>query len=131
MEIVQLVNIILPLALIITISVSVILYSRRKNEKTDYEKEMKRLRQLLLKGKLDRKSFLRVRDNLKVEELFADETKRLDNMLMQKSIDSETYRRMKKILKMSFTKKLDKINMKNNYVNPKQTSKNEANLNKM
>jgi len=122
MEIVQLSTIILPLATIITILVSVILYLRRKNEGTDYEKEMKRLRQLLLKGKLDRKSFLRVRDNLKVEALFADEIKRLDNMLTQKSIDSETYRRMKKILEMSFTEKLEIINMKYKYVNPEYTS---------
>ena len=122
MEIVQLSNIILPLTIIITILISVILYLRRKNEGTDYEKEMKRLRQLLLKGKLDRKSFLRVRDNLKVEALFADEIKRLDNMLTQKSIDSESHRRMKKILEMSFTEKLEIINMKYNYVNPKRTS---------
>ena len=114
MEIVQLSNIILPLAIIITILISIILYLRRKNEGTDYEKEMKRLRQLLLKGKLDRKSFLRTRDNLKVEEHFADEIKRLDNMLMQKHIDSETCRRMKKILEMSFTEKIENINIKYN-----------------
>ena len=122
MEIVQLNTIIIPLSIIITILVSVILYLRRKNEGTDYEKEMKRLRQLLLKGKLDRKSFLRVRDNLKVEALFADENKRLDNMLTQKSIDSESYRRMKKILEMSFTEKLEIINRKYKYVNQKRTS---------
>jgi len=129
MEIVQLVNIILPLSIIITILVSAILYFRRTNEGTDYEMEMKRFRQLLLKGKLDRKSFLRVRDNLKVEDLFADETKRLDDMLMQKSIDSETCRRMKKILEMSFTEKLERINMKYNYVNPKHTSPKSFNSN--
>ena len=91
MEISQLGNIQLPFAIIITILVSVLLYFRRKNKETDYEKELKRLRQLLLKGKLDRKSFLCVRDNLKVENLLTDESKRLDNMLMQKSIDSETH----------------------------------------
>ncbi|MFC1486589.1 hypothetical protein ACFLRN_02715 [Thermoproteota archaeon] len=122
MEIVQLSTIIFPLTIIITILVSVILYLRRKNEGTDYEKEMKRLRQLLLKGKLDRKSFLRVRDNLKVEALFADEIKRLDNMLTQKSIDSESHRRMKKILEMSFTEKLEIIDRKYKYVNQKRTS---------
>ena len=108
------------------------MHFRRTNEGTDYEKEMKRLRQLVLKGKLDRKSFLRVRDSLKIEDLFADENKRLDDMLMQKSIDSETCRRMKKILEMSFTEKLERIDMKYNYVNPKtHFEKHVANLNKM
>ena len=114
MEFTQLGTIELSLIIIITILVAVILYFRRKKEGTDYEKEMKGLRQLLLKGKLDRKSFLRTRDNLKVEALFADETKRLDDMLMQKHIDSETFRRMKKILEMSFTEKIESINMKYN-----------------
>ena len=122
MEFTELGTIELSLIIIITILVAIILYLRRKNEGTDYEKEMKRLRQLLLKGKLDRKSFLRVRDNLKVEALFADENKKLDNMLTKKSIDPESYRRMKKILEMSFTEKLEIINMKYNYVNPKRTS---------
>jgi hypothetical protein len=122
MEIVQLSSILLPLTIIIAIVISVILYNRRKNEGTDYEKEMKRLRQLLLKGKIDRKTFLRVRDNLKVEALFGDEIKRLDNMLLQKSIDSETYGRMKKILEMSFTEKIETINMKYKYADPKHTS---------
>ena len=114
MEFTELGTIELSLIIIITILVAVILYFRRKNEGTDYEKEMKGLRQLLLKGKLDRKSFLRTRDNLKVEEHFADEIKRLDNMLMQKHIDSETCRRMKKILEMSFTEKIENINIKYN-----------------
>jgi hypothetical protein len=89
MQISQLVNIQLPLAIIITILVSVLLYFRRKNGETDYEKKMKRLRQLLLKGKLDRKSFLSIQDNLKVENFHTNESRRLDNMLIQKSIDSE------------------------------------------
>jgi hypothetical protein len=123
MQSIQLINVILPLATIITLSASVLVYRSRKTKETDYEKEMKKLRQLLLKGKLDRKTFLHIRDNLKVEDLFADETQRLDNLLEQKNIDSETYRRMKTILKMSFNERLEKINLKYNYLNSSPESK--------
>ena len=123
MQSLQLINIILPLATIIAISTSVIVHRHRKTKETDYEKEMKKLRQLLLKGKLDRKTFLHIRDNLKVEDLFADETQRLDNMLEQKNIDPETYRRMKQILKMSFNERLQKINLKYNYLDSSPHSK--------
>ena len=84
---------------------------------------MRKLRQLLLKGKLDRKMFLHIRDNLKVEDLFADETQRLDNLLEEKNIDQETYRRMKQILKMSFNERLEKINLKYNYLDSTSRSK--------
>lgn len=118
------INAILPLATIITLSTAIFVHHRRKTKETDYEKEMKKLRQLLLKGKLDRKTFLHIRDNLKVEDLFADETQRLNIMLEQKNIDSETYRRMKKILKMSFNQRLEKINLKYNYLDSSPKSKN-------
>jgi hypothetical protein len=104
--------IILPLAILIAVLVILVLYLSRRTEETDYEKEMKNLRQLLLKGKLDRKTFLHIRDNLKVEDLFADETKRLDDMMKNKKMDSDTYVRMKKILEMSFSERLVKINEK-------------------
>jgi len=123
MQSLPVINIILPLATILTISTSVLIHRHRKTKETDYEKEMKKLRQLLLKGKLDRKTFLHIRDNLKVEDLFADETQRLDNMLEQKNIDPETYRRMKQILKMSFNERLEKINLKYNYLDSSPQSK--------
>ena len=63
---------------------------------------MNKLRQLLVKGKLDKKTFLHIRNNVKIEDLFADQTKRLDKMLKEKTIDSDAYIRMKKILEMSF-----------------------------
>lgn len=102
----------------------VIIFYRRKNIETNYEKEMKKLRLDLLQGKLDRKSFLYIKDNLKVEDLFGEETQRLENMFEQKSIDSETYCRMKKILSMTFNEKLQKISLKYNYTDPKITTKN-------
>jgi len=112
MESSQFFFLILPLAILIVILAVVVFYLAKRTEETDYEKEMKNLRQLLLKGKLDRKTFLHIRDNLKVEDLFADETERLDDMLKQKQMDSDTYVRMKKILEMSFNQRLEKINTK-------------------
>jgi hypothetical protein len=112
----NLLNLLLPLASIGAIAIiGILLFQRRKNDETDYEKEMKKLRQLLLKGKLDRKTFLQIRDNLRVEDIYADEIQRLDNLLQQKNIDSETHRRMKKILEMNLKERLDKISLKHNY----------------
>lgn len=115
MELSQFIFIILPLAIIISILVVVVFYLAKKNEESEYEKEIKKLRQLLLKGKLDKKQFLHIRDNLKMEDLFADETERLNNMLKHKKMDSDTYVRMKKILEMRFTERLEKINQKYNF----------------
>ncbi len=106
---------ILPLAIIIAVLVVVVFYLARRTEETDYEKEMKELRQSLLKGKLDRKTFLYIRDNLKVEDHFADESKRLDDMLKHKKMDPDTYIRMKKVLEMTFDERLVKINEKHNF----------------
>lgn len=112
------------LIVIVTILISIILLRYKKNTETNYEKEMKQLRLSFLKGKLDRKSFLYIKDNLKVEDLFGDETKRLDQMLNEKSIDPETYCRMSKILTMTFNEKLEKINLKYNYLAPKEITEN-------
>jgi len=124
MESTDLMYTILSLATIIFILISVIVYRSKKTVESDYNKKMKKLRQLLLKGKLDRKSFLHIRDNLKVEDLFGDETQRLDNMLEQKSIDSETHNRMKKILNMTFNEKMEKVNLKYNYIDLNLETKN-------
>jgi len=85
---------------------------------------MKKLRLDLLQGKLDRKSFLYIKDNLRAEDLFGEETKKLENMLKEKSIEPENYRRMKKILSMTFNEKLQKINLKYNYTDPITLAKN-------
>jgi hypothetical protein len=75
---------------------------------------MKKLRQLLVKGKLDKKTFLHIRNNVKIEDLFADQTKRLDKMLKEKTIDTDAYIRMKKILEMSFNERLEKLSERYN-----------------
>lgn len=110
----------------VTILISMILLRYRKNTETKYEKEMKQLRLSFLQGKLDRKSFLYVKDNLKVEDIFGDETQRLNQMLAEKSIDPETYCRMKKILSMTFNEKIEKINLKYNYLAPDDITENSG-----
>ena len=102
METSQFFLIVLPLASLIGILVGVVFYLGKEGEEDDYEKEMKKLRQLLLKGKLDKKTFLHIRDNLKIEDIFVDETQRLDHLLKEKTIDSDVYIRMKKILVISY-----------------------------
>ena len=106
-----------------TVIVSGIKFHYKKKNETDYEQKMKKLRQSLLQGKLDRKSFLYIKDNLKVEDVFGQEAQRLENMLKEKSIDTETYRRMKKILSMTFNEKLEKIDLKYNYTDSNTVTK--------
>ena len=103
---------ILPLAIIIAVLVAVVFYLSRKTEETNYEKEIKELRRLLIKGKLDRKSFLYIRDNLKAEDHFTDESKQLDDIMKQKKMDPDTYVRTKKILEMTYNERLVKIHEK-------------------
>ena len=103
---------ILPLAIIVAVLVVTVFYLARKTAETDYEKEIKQLRKLLLKGKLDRKTFIYIRDNLKVEYLFDDESKRLDDMLKHKKLDLTTYVRMKKALQLNINERLVKIHEK-------------------
>jgi hypothetical protein len=117
METSQFFLIVLPLAIIIGILVGVIFYLGKEGDEDDYEKEMKRLRKLFLKGKLDKETFMHIRDNLKIEDIFVDETQRLDHMLQEKAIDSDAYVRMKKILEMSFNERLEKINQKYHFDN--------------
>ena len=131
MEPSQFTYLILPLAIIIAILVGIVFYLARRNEETDYEKEMKELRRSLLKGTLDRKTFLYVRDNLKAEDLFGEESKRLDDMMKSKSLDSDTYVRMKKILELNFNERLAKINDKYNFDNSNSKSKKNGSFNKL
>jgi len=114
MEPIQFFFIVIPLALIIAILVAVIFYLSKKTEESDYEKEVKELRKCLIKQKIDRKSYLYIRDNLKTEELHSKESERLNQMFENKKMDSETYMRMKKVLEMSFNERLVKIDKKYN-----------------
>ena len=114
---------ILPLAIIISVLVTVVFYLARKTEETNYEKEIKELRQLLIKGKLDRKSFLYIRDNLKAEDHFTDESKRLEDIMKQKKMEPDTYVRTKKILEMTYNERLVKIYEKYDFDNQSEIKK--------
>ena len=107
-------SVVVPLAIIIAVLVSVVYYLSRKTEETDFEKEMRALRISFYKGKIDRKTFLYMRENFKAENHFSEESKRLDAMFGDKKMDSDTYIRMKKVLEISFNDRLVKIEKKHN-----------------
>ena len=77
-----------------------------------YEKDIKELRHEVLKGQLGQKTFLYIKDNLKVEDLYSVESKRLDDMFKQNMLDDVTYDRMKKALDLIHNEKLVKIHAK-------------------
>jgi len=105
---------VLPLAIIIAFLIAVVFYLSRKNEESNYEKEIKHLRKLLIKGKIDRKTFLYMRDNLKSEDLFISESKRLDEMRKHNNVDQLTYSRLKAALQMTYNNKIVKSEEKYN-----------------
>jgi hypothetical protein len=99
---------ILPLGILVFFLVAVIVYNSRKEE-DEYEKEVKKLRQLLFSGKLDRKTFLNMRNRLKHEKVFLTESKKLFTLLSDEKIDEDTYVRLRQVLEKSFKERLDKL----------------------
>ena len=106
--------VVLPLAAIIAVLVGAVYYLSRKTEETNLEKEMKELRKSYFKGKIDKKTFLYIRDNLKAENHFSEEAQKMNEMFKDKNMDSETYLRIKKVLELSFDMRLVKIHEKYN-----------------
>lgn len=109
MEPTLLVSIISPMVAFSAGLAVLLFHLRGKQEATYYENEIKALRRSLLQGKIGHKGYTYVRDNLKVEDLFKDESKRLDEMFKQNLMDEDTYARMKKVLQLTFNDKLVKI----------------------
>jgi hypothetical protein len=99
---------ILPLGILVFFLVAVIVYNSR-NEEDEYEKEVKKLRHLLFSGKLDRKTFLNMRNRLKHEKMFLAESKKLFTLLFNEKIDEDTYVRLRQVLEKSFKERLDKL----------------------
>jgi hypothetical protein len=99
---------ILPLGILVFFLVAVIVYNSR-NEEDEYEKEVKKLRHLLFSGKLDRKTFLNMRNRLKHEKVFLAESKKLFRLLFNEKIDEDTYVRLRQVLEKSFKERLDKL----------------------
>ena len=99
--------------LVFTIGLVLIIYYSKKSSETEYEQEMKQLRQMQLSGKLDKKRFLRIKNRLTIDKSSSDQREILENMLKDEKIDAVTYTRMKKALKFSLNQKLKKNNTLN------------------
>jgi len=110
---------IMPLAVLVVFLVGLVVYNARKGE-NDYEKEVKKLRQLLLSGKLDKNKFLNLKNRLKHEKVFTTESKKLLSLLSNEKIDEETYIRLRQVLEASFRARIDKLGEKTNEVNTKE-----------
>lgn len=85
----------------------VVFYARK--EEDNYEKEVKKLRRMLLRGKINRKTYINLSNRLKYAKHFNDESKKLLSLLSDKKIDQNTYNRLRHILETTFRECLDKI----------------------
>ncbi|HDQ05406.1 MAG TPA: hypothetical protein ENN36_01625 [Candidatus Bathyarchaeota archaeon] len=99
---------VLPLAVLVVFLVAVVLYRARKEEDY-YELQVKKLRQLLFSGKMDKKTFLNLRNRLKNEKIFTTESKKLLALLSSEKIDGETYVRLRQVLEKSYRDRIDKV----------------------
>ena len=95
-----------PLAIMTVAAVAVSYYRSGMKQVNEYEKELRELRNHVLRGDIAHNTFVYIKDNLKAEDLFKDESERLDNMLKQNLIDPLTHGRMKKLLQITFNKNL-------------------------
>ena len=96
---------------IISIGLLVIVYFAKKKTETDFEKEIKQLRMLQVSGKLDKKSFFKLRNRMNVEKSSSDQRIILKKMFDNEKIDATTYIRLKKALKLSLNEKMKKLNI--------------------
>ena len=104
---------VLPLAMLVFFLVGLVIYNSRKEE-DDYEKQEKKLRQLLFSGKIDRKSFTNLISRVKYVKHFNSESKRLLTFLSDEKIDEETYERLRQVLESSFRERLEKLDENTN-----------------
>ena len=93
-----------------TIGLLVMIYHFKQSSETDYEQEMKQLRQLQLSGKLDKKRFFQIKNRLIVDKNSIEQREILESMFKNEKIDAVTYSRMKAALKLSLHQKLKKFN---------------------
>lgn len=96
---------ILPLAALVVILVSLVLYFAR-NEESVYDKELKKLTALFWSRKIDKKTFVRMVNRTKQEKIFNEESERLQTLLQDKTIDQDTYLRLRKVLETTFKERL-------------------------
>jgi hypothetical protein len=87
-------------------------YRSGMKQVNEYEALLKEMRIQVIKGNLGHEKFRYMKENLKVEEIFVEESKRLDEMFQQGLMDELTYTRMKNVLQLTFNKKLVNIHTK-------------------
>jgi hypothetical protein len=102
--------VVLPLGFLIVILVSLVLYIARKEE-TLYDRESKRLREMLRSGTIDQKTFERMRNAVKEEIIFAEELERLYTLLQQKKIDKDAYVQLRGLLEKNFHNRVKELVM--------------------
>ena len=76
MELIPLLSIISPMTALTIFVVVMLHYFSGMGKVSDYEKELKNLRHNVLKGELGQKTYLYIKDNLKVENLYDVESSR-------------------------------------------------------
>ena len=99
---------VLPLAFIVFFLVGLTVYYARKKEDS-YEQEIKKLRKLLITGKIDTKTFNTLKNKTDYVKHFNSESKRLVDLLSEEKIDNDTYVRLNKVLEKSFRDKIVKL----------------------
>ena len=99
---------VLPLAVLIVFLVSLVLYLGRKDESL-YDRELKKLRMMLMAGTIDMKTFERMRNRLKEESIFAAELESLYVLLNDKIIDQNAYAQLRRLLEKAFRKRVDAL----------------------
>lgn len=109
MESSQFFFLILPLAICVFALVGVILYTKSRSEEDQYETKLKKLRQMLFAGKLDRRTYINLSRRLRYVKQFNSESSKLVSLLSDEKIDEETFVRLRHVLETTFKQKFDKI----------------------
>ena len=110
---------ILPLGILVFFLVGLVIYYS-PHEEDDYEKQEKKMKHLLVSGKLDRKSFTNLKAREKYVKHFNSESKKLLAFLSVKKIEEEPYDRLRQVLESSFRGRLDKLDENTNEVDRKE-----------
>ncbi|MDG6223547.1 MAG: hypothetical protein IAX21_10005 [Candidatus Bathyarchaeota archaeon] len=99
---------VLPLAVIVFFLVGLTLYYARKGE-DEYEKEIKKLRKLLISGKINTQTFNKLKSKTDYVKDYNNESKRLLELLSSEKIDDDTYNRLNQVLEKSFQEKISRL----------------------
>jgi hypothetical protein len=118
MEPTYFVYLVLPLAIIVFVLVGVTVYYARKGE-DEYELEVKKLRKLLISGKIDTNTFNRLKSKTDYVKDFNNESKRLLDLLSDEKIDNDTYTRLNQVLEKSFRDKISRLEDETNELKKK------------